>query len=455
MVGKKYNYDFIIIGSGPAGSAVALTLAKSKKSIALVEGREFGGANLNTRDIPYGVSLGFSHTFKKLMNYPEIGGQEFHYNFPTIVAHQQYIVASLGSSSKELYEKAGITCIKGYANFLDPHTIAVGNDKYTAANFVIATGAKLKTSEISGLDTVNFLTPDTAIKVRRLPKFAFIVGGGPTGCEIAEYYAELGAKVLIMERSGHLLPREDKEVSAAITDYFTNELGIMVITNSKVVALSQEGNVKRVIFTTGKQEKMVRVDCVVLATGSEPVTDLGLENAKVKYKNTGILVNRSFQTSAKHIYAVGDCIGGDSSTERSEYEGTLLGANLRNKSKNLVNYSGFTRIIDTYPKVAVVGMNERDLDSRDRKYKKSVVFLKDLPASKLERLNYGLVKIIADKSDHIVGASVVAPHAELIAEEFAIAIRHRLTTLELASTPHVANSFNIAVKLAAKKLIKK
>ncbi|MBR2831264.1 hypothetical protein IKE83_02815 [Candidatus Saccharibacteria bacterium] len=100
-------------------------------------------------------------------------------------------------------------------------------------------------------------------------------------------------------------------------------------------------------------------------------------------------------------------------------------------------------------------MNERDLDARDRKYKKSVVFLKDLPASKLERLNYGLVKIIADKSDHIVGASVVAPHAELIAEEFAIAIRHRLTTLELASTPHVANSFNIAVKLAAKKLIKK
>lgn len=453
-MGKKYNFDYIIIGSGPAGSSIALSLAKTKKKIALVEAKAFGGSNLNTRDIPYAVSLGFSHAFSKLKSYPEVGGQDLHYNFPTVVAHQEYIVSLLGGGNKQPFEEKGITCISGYAHFLDKNTIAVGDQEYTAKNFILATGSKLKTSEISGLDTVNYLTPDTAIKVRRLPKFVFVIGGGSTGCEIAEYFAELGAKVLIMERSGRLLPSEDREVGETLKEYFENELGIMVIPNSKVVAVEQEGNVKRVIFSTGKQEKMVRVDCIVLATGSEPVTDYGLENAGVKYKKVGIGVNSAFQTSAKHIYAIGDCLGGDSSTERAKYQASLLATNLTSRAKTLPNYSGFIRVVSTYPEIATVGVTEKDLQKKNKKCKKSIVYLRDLPVGKTERLEYGFVKILADHKNHIIGATIMAPNAALMAEEFSVAIRHGLTALEIASTPHVANSWNWAVKAAAKKLVR-
>lgn len=452
-MGRKYNFDYIVIGSGPAGSTTALILAKAKKHVAVVEGRAFGGANLNTRDIPYGVSLGFSHIFSNFMNYPEVRGQDFHFNFPTVVAHQDYVVNQLGGDQRKMFEEANITCIEGYAHFLDDHTVAVGDQQYTAEIFVLATGARLKTSEISGLDTVNYLTPDTAVKIRRLPKFAFVVGGGPTGCEIAEYYAELGAKVLIMERASRLLPLEDKEASETLTDYFVNELGMMVITGSKVVAVEQDGLTKRVIFSNGEQEKMVRVDCVVIATGSAPVVDMGLENAGVKYKKSGIIVNRFFQTSVKNIYALGDAIPGDSSTERSEYEAQVLATNLVNHAKSYVNYNGFIRRVSTYPEIATVGMNERALAKHDIKYKKALVELKDLPASKLERLDYGFVKLFADGSNHIVGATIVAPNASLMAEELSLAIRHRLSALEIASTPHIVNSYNHAIKLAAKQLI--
>ena len=453
-MGKKYNFDYIIIGSGPAGSTVALTLAKNKKlRIALVEGSAYGGSNLNRRDIPYAVSLGFSHAYAKLSAYPEINSRDMLYNFPTVVAHQEHIVSLLGGGSKQIYEEAGITCIDGYANFLDKHTIAVGRKQFTASNFIIATGASLQTSEIAGLDSVDYLTPDTAIKVRRLPKFVFIIGGGPTGCEIAQYFAELGARTLIMERSERILPREDREVSALLTDYLTTKLGVMVIPNSKVVAVTEERGVKTVVFSTGGQEKMVNVDCVVLATGSNPTLNLGLENAGVKYKKSGIIVDRLFHTSAKNIYAIGDCIGGDSSTERSEFEASVLSVNLLNKAKNPVNYSGFIRVVNTYPEVATVGLNEVDLLKRDRKYKKAVVPLKDIPASKTERLAHGFVKIIADGTGRVIGATIVAPNAALMAEEFSIAIRHHLTALEIASTPHITNSWNYAVKLAAKKLI--
>lgn len=455
-MGKKYDFDYIVIGSGPAGSTVALKLAKkSRKRVAIVEKHAFGGSNLNARDIPYAVSLGFSHTFSKLSNYPEIGGQELHYNFPTVVSHQEHTTSLLAQNNLQKLENARIICINGQAQFIDNHTITVGERQYTANNFILATGAKLNTSNIIGLDSVNYLTPDTAIKVRRLPKFALIIGGGSTGCEIAEYFAELGAKVIIMERASRLLPKEDPEVSEVITDYLTNELDAIIISNAKVVALEQDSISKRVIFSTNHQEKVVRIDCIILATGSTPYTDYGLENANIKYKEAGITVNKFFQTSAKNIYAIGDAIGGESSTELAKYQASILAANLLDKAKNSVNYKGFIRLTNTYPEIATVGSTETELTKQKIKYKKSIVYLKDLPASKTERLDYGFVKILADHNNRILGATIVAPNAGLMAEELSIAIRHRLTALEIASTPHIANSFNHAIKLVAKKIVKK
>lgn len=455
-MGRKYDFDYIVIGSGPAGSAAALTLAKSKKRVALVEGRYFGGSNLNTRDIPYGVSLDFAHTYHKVSRFPELSHQDLSFSFPTIVAHQlKAIIESGGGNNQKIFDNAGIICIRGYANFLDHNTIAIGDQKLTSYNFIIATGSHLNTSDIAGTAAVNYLTPDTAIKIRRLPKAILIVGGGSTGCEIAEYYAKLGAKVIIMEASSRLLPREDSEVSAVITDHFTNDLGIMVLPSCKVIALEQDDVSKRVIFQNSRTEKMVRVDCIVFATGSQPNTDLGLENAKVKYTPTGIKIDKYFQTSAKNIYAIGDCTSSDSSTERAEYEGKLLAANIINKTKNSANYTGFTRITNTSPAIVTIGLNETELKRRKRKYKKSIVYLKDLPASKIFNARQGLVKLLVDRNGHILGGTVVAPNAQAMSGEIALAVRHSLTALELASTPHIANDFNYAIKLAAKKLINK
>ncbi len=455
-MGKKYDFEYIVIGSGPAGSAAALTLAKTKKKVALVEEKNFGGSNLNTRDIPYSVALDFSHTYSKILSLPEFKNQDFFFSLPTAVSHQLKTVSNIGDNYSKNFEEKNITYINGYANFLNQNTIAVGEKQYTASYFILATGSELKTLEITGVKSVSHLTPDTALKIRRLPKVAVIVGGGSTGCEIAEYYAELGIKVIILEMSSRLLPREDKEVGELITDYFTNELGIMVCPNCKVVALEKEGNTKCIIFQNAGSEKMVRTDCVVLATGSTPSLDYGLENAGVKYKNSGIPVDRYFQTSAKNIYAVGDCLGSESSsTERADYEGTLVATNLANHTKTLANYRGFIRYTDTMPEIAVVGLNEDDLTKRDRKYLKSIIKLDEIAAGNIHSFNYGFVKLLANKNLQILGATIVAPNAKLIAEEIAVALRHNLTTLELAGTPHPINSYNYAIKLAAKKLISK
>ena len=455
-MGRKYDYDYMNIGSGPAGSAAALGLTRSRKRIAIVDGGNFGGARLNTRNVPYGVALDFAHAYSNISIYPEFGHQELSFSFPTLISRQLKTVAKASGGNKALLEAANITCIDGYANFLDPHTVAIGEHQCTAANFILATGAQLKAPEISGLDAVNYLTPSTAIKTRRLPKAVFVVGAGATGCEIAEYFAELGTKVLIAEMAERILPREDKDVSTVISEYLTTELDVTVLPNCKVVALEQDNLSKRVIFQTGRAEKMVRVDCIVLATGSEPNLDYGLENAGVKYQRSGVKVNKYFETSAKNIYAIGDCLGGESSSERAEHEGALLASNIVNKAKNTVNYSGFTRIVDTYPQVATVGLNEDDLLRRDRKYHKAVINIADTMAGKIYDIDYGFVKLLTDKRGyHILGACIVAPNAGLMAGEIALAIRHNLTAAEIASTPHLADSYNYAIRLAAREIITK
>lgn len=454
---KKYDYDYIIIGSGPAGTTAALELAKSKKSIAIVEGRFFGGTNLNTRDIPYKVALDFAHTYSKVLSYPEFKNQDFNFNLPTIAARELKTIISVGGNSKKIYEDANIACIKGFANFLDHHTIAVNEKKYTSSNFIIAAGSSLKTDGISGAAFVKYLTPESAITIRRLPKVVAIVGAGSTGCEIAEYFAELGVKVILLETSDRILPREDSEVGDTLFSYFSEKLGMTVLPSSKVVALEEDDFSKRVIFSHEGSEKLVRVDCIVLATGSQPNLDLGLENAKIKYKSTGILRNRLFETSSKNIYAIGDCVNNsESSTERASYEGLTLANNILHRSKNTPNYKGFVRTVNTFPEVATIGLSEDDLIRRDRSYNKAIVKLSDLTISKVANLDYGFIKLLSDKNNsRVLGATIVAPHAELMASEISLAIRHNLPIVELASTPHPVNNYNYLIKLAAKSLLTK
>ena len=126
-----------------------------------------------------------------------------------------------------------------------------------------------------------------------------------------------------------------------------------------------------------------------------------------------------------------------------------------NKNKNLVDHKGFIRIVNTDPQIAIVGRTEAQLDKRRIKYDKAIVFIKDLPVSTIDNLNYGFVKIIVSRrTDHILGATIMAPGAALTAEELALALRHHLTIHEVASTPHVTNNYSYAVKLAAKQSIK-
>ena len=395
---KKYDFDYIIIGSGPAGRTIAKKLQEAKKHIAIIDFDEFGGAEINTRDLPYKISLDFAHNYYQLANHPAMGSSSFHFNFPTLIANRNRIIENTKNKLQADFVNLGITIINGFANFLDQHTVAVDANKYTAENFILATGSDLKTNGISGLERVKFFTPDTVFDTRRLPDYVLIVGGGPTGVEIAEYFAMLGTGVIIIELGSQLLPREDEDISKLITDHLKDGLGVTVITNAKVIAVTEDYESKIVIFTDGTGEKMVRINSIVLATGSEPILDYGLENAGVDYKKTGITVDKYFSTSAKNIFAIGDCISTDnSSTEHAIHDANILAQNLLHRGKTSSKFQSIARTISTSPEIAIIGLNERDATARDINYKKSIT-----PLGK-----NSFIKTITDRSGRNLGTTIV------------------------------------------------
>ncbi|MBR3256885.1 NAD(P)/FAD-dependent oxidoreductase [Candidatus Saccharibacteria bacterium] len=456
---KKFDFDVIVLGSGVAGTAAALSCASAKQKVAVVECGKWGGSSLNSYDVPSRALFEFSHLYSSAKRGSRFGlsVSSLRYNYPTAQNWRSLAMKRAGANSKKLLEDAKITCVSGYAAFLSPYEIAVGDNILAAQKFIISTGASPTSGDISCLSSASCLTPAEALRLPRPPKSVFIVGGGSTGCELASYFSELGSEVVLGELAGRLLPREDEEVGQLLSRHFESVSRIKVLAQSRVVAVERipkSPSLQKVIFLRGGQEKSVTTNAVVLATGSAPSLNLSLENAGVAYEKSGIKVDEMLRTTMKHIFAAGDCIGGESSSERAAYEGALAAANLAGRQKNYRNYEGFIRLTDTFPSVATTGLTEDDCVRKGIKCKKAVLPLSAVSASNISDFRSGFVKLLSDSKDKLLGATVVCPSAELVIQEVAVAVRHRFTVTQLASTPHISSSWSELVHLAAKKLAK-
>ena len=450
---KRFDYDLVVIGSGDAGSEAALIAAKSGLNVALVEAKKWGGSNLNTTNVPLGAAMHGAFLYKQAVDGARFGisSSNLRYNYPTLINWKNQATKHAGANSKKLYEDAKITCIHGAARFVSKTEIVVGKDTIAAKNYLIATGASVADTGIKIPENVDYYLPENILDIARAPKSIFVVGAGSTGCEIAQYFAALGSEVVVADIAGRLLPREDEEAGQVLDEVFKQD-HIKVLTQSRVVALEKDGVDKKVIFMRGGQEKSIKVSAVVLCTGSAPNVDFGLENAGVKYSHDGIKVDDTMQTNVKHIYAAGDVVGGHSSTEKAMLDARVASAHIIGKSKLTRNYDGLIRITNTYPEVAHVGASEDDCIRHDRKIKKITVPLQAVQKSKITDFYSGFVKLIFGKSGTLIGGTVMAPNAGLIAQELAYAVKYEMTAAEIAAVPHPANDWGELIRTAAERL---
>jgi dihydrolipoamide dehydrogenase len=455
MAKHKYDFDLIVIGSGAGGSAAATIAAREGKKVAIIEADTFGGTSPNWGDVPIKSLLHAAQLYDEARHGARFGlrSSTLGYNYPSLRAWKDLAVKRTGAGgSRKYYEGQGVTTIQGNAHFLSPNEISVNRHNYTAASFLIATGADWHVPAIQGLEETDYATPRTILEVMRPPKTLYIVGGGTTGVELAQLMATFGTKVYIADIASRLLPDYDEEAGQLLEKLLHEQKGVTVLTQTRTLAVEKENIAHRVTYNRGGQDHSLRVDEVMIAAGRTPNVDLGLENAGVDYTAKGILVNDQLQTTAKHIYAAGDVLGRHGYTHSALLESRVAAQNIISKNKVIPDYTATPRVVFTYPGIASVGLTEDDCLRRDLHVRKAVAPLNIITRSNTSDFRDGFVKLITNNKGVLLGATIMAPHAGEMIHELALAVKYGMTATQVAATPHAFLTWSEAIRVAAGKL---
>jgi pyruvate/2-oxoglutarate dehydrogenase complex dihydrolipoamide dehydrogenase (E3) component len=444
------EYDLAIIGAGASGLIAADFAVQLGARTALLEKGLIGGDCTWSGCVP-------SKSLIKVATVAHTARSASHYGIAVSapVTNITQVRAYLRSTIQQIYEptkpealrKKGMDVLLGATRFLDPHTLEVGTERIRAKKILINTGAEPHIPAICGLADVPYLTYQKIFENDRLPKRMLVVGGGPIGCEIAQAYRRLGSEVTVIAE--HLLPTEEPEVQDLLSRIFAQE-GI-----ERVVARAESVRNEGSSITIQTKAGNATGDLLLIATGRAPlVRDLGLEEANVRYSDRGIEVNKYLQTTAGHIYAAGDVIGGPQFSHLAGWQGFQAVRNALLPGNNAGTTEAMPHITFTSPEVAQIGLTERV--ARD-KFKAKNLLIKSFDISKVDRAvneddRLGLLKIVARSNGLILGASIVGERAGETITEIAVAMRNGLKLAELATTVHPYPTYSTGVQLLATKM---
>lgn len=452
-----YDYDLIVIGSGAGGGVASHLANKAGMSVAIVEADLMGGECPNIGCVPTKALLQAAEIYDAAKKGARFGirGTTVGYNYPSIKAWKDLAVKRTGTYlGEEMYQKEGINVINGRAHFIDPHTVSVGVARFSAKYFLIASGSHVFVPPIPNLDKTGYITFKEAIDLTRPPRSLAILGGGAIGCEFAQLFSIFGTKVHIIDLADRLLPKEEPEVGVFLEERFTQDYSMSVHLGVSVDKTEKFGEKKRLYLRKDKKTATLAVDEILVATGKRGNVDMGLENAGVQHKNNAITVNSYLQTTAPHIFAAGDCVGPYLFTHTATYQSKIAARNILSpRSKVAADYRAVPRCIYTNPEVASVGKTEAEVKEARIAYNKVTVPTRVIGRANTSDVADGFIKVIASKKTNVIlGATVICPHAGEVIHELTLAIQNNLTTSQVAETIHAFPTWSESVRVACAKL---
>jgi pyruvate/2-oxoglutarate dehydrogenase complex dihydrolipoamide dehydrogenase (E3) component len=360
----------------------------------------------------------------------------------SVLAHVRDVVMDVyQEESPDVLRADGIDVFLEAARFLDPHTLAAGTSTLTARHILIATGAHPAIPRIAGLDEVDCLTYESVWNLEVLPRHLLVLGAGPMGCEMAQAFRRLGARVTLVSSRERVLPRDDVAASRVLGEVFKAE-GIEVRYNARAERAWQDES--GIHLVAGDAELVG--DALFVAVGRRPNVDgLDLEQAGVAYSAQGIQVDDRLRTSQRHIYAAGDCIGRHQFTH---YAGWQAGMAVRNAllpgaSKGIPERVPWTTFTD--PEVAHVGLTEEQARAE---FGDDVV-THEWPMERVDRARSegdtaGFIKLVHRGDGTLLGATVVAGQAGEIIHEWITALDRGLKVGDVADVIHVYPTYSTA-----------
>jgi pyruvate/2-oxoglutarate dehydrogenase complex dihydrolipoamide dehydrogenase (E3) component len=446
------SFDLAVIGGGSAGFAAALTAQGLGMKVAVIEGgKQVGGLCILRGCMPTKTFLESAHRNHEIARAAEFGirVEKPKPDWKAILKRKDRLIREFADYRREQLEKGNFTFYRARAKFSGPHRLmleAVGKDKVPeeieAKTFVVATGSRTAKREIPGLKKAGYWTSDDCLRVSQPVKSLIVLGGRAVGLEFAQYYAHLGVKVSVIQRSSQLLPESDSEVGQVLEEVFRKD-GTDVFCGTEIVQVMQNGKKKRVEFLQRGKKKTVEAEQILQALGREPdLAGLDCKEAGLEITKGKIVVSETQQSDVPHIFAAGDVCGPYEVVHLAIQQGEVAAKNAAQLLKGgdlrlKMDYRMKLEVIFTSPEAAGVGYSERECREKGWDIVTASYPFADHGKSIVMGEVNGFVKLIALKQrGEIVGAEVVGPHAsDLIHEPMAV-MRYRGTAQEMADMPH-------------------
>lgn len=451
----EYDFDVLVIGSGPGGYVAAIRAAQLGLRTACVESREtLGGTCLNVGCIPSKAMLHASELFDHAANgtmaklgikvTPEL-------DLPQMHAQRIDAVKQLTGGIAFLFKKNKVEWIKGRGAFVDAHTVQVGERTVTAKDIVIATGSSVTALPGVTIDQKIVVDSTGALELERVPDHMVVIGGGVIGLELGSVWRRLGAKVTCVEFLDQILPGFDGEVRKESNKIFKKQ-GIEFKLSTKVTGVAVNGDKATLTLepAAGGSAETIEADVVLVSIGRKPNTDgLALEKAGLSVNQRGqIETGHRFETSVPGIWAIGDVIPGPMLAHKAEDEGIAVAENIAGLT-GIVNHDIIPSVVYTWPEIAGVGLTEEA--AREKGEVKVGKF--PMMANSRAKTNHepdGFVKIIADaKSDRVLGVWCIAVPGGTMIAQAAQAMEFGATSEDIAYTCHAHPTHSEAIKEAA------
>ncbi|MAD00257.1 MULTISPECIES: Si-specific NAD(P)(+) transhydrogenase [Pseudomonas] len=395
-----YNYDVVVLGSGPAGEGAAMNAAKHGRKVAVVEERkEVGGNCTHLGTIP---SKALRYSVKQIIQFNtnpmfrQIGDPRW-FSFPDVLRSAEKVMGKQVASRTSYYARNRVDVFFGKGSFADEHTLEIVDgsgvvDKLIAKEVIIATGSRPYRPADVNFSHPRIYDSDTILKLNHTPRTLIIYGAGVIGCEYASIFCGLGVKVDLIDTRDRLLSFLDDEISDALSYHLRNS-SVLIRHNEEYEKI--EGVDGRGVVLQLKSGKRLKADALLWCNGRTGNTDgLGLENVGLHPNGRGQLeVDENYRTSVPNIYAVGDVIGWPSLASAAFDQG-------RSAAGNIVSNDAWRFVDDvptgiyTIPEISSLGKTERELTEACVPYEIGQAFFKSIARAQISGEPVGLLKIL-------------------------------------------------------------
>lgn len=434
-----------VIGAGPGGYVAAIRLAQLGQEVFLVEKDNVGGTCLNRGCIPtktYFRSAEIMHSMKRHEEFAIHMEGEAKVDAEKLLERKNTIVNTLiGGIEQLLKSYSNIYFYKGLGTLLDAKTLHIAMDvgEETVENLdavIIANGSQPQMTETVGVDTEGVITSDELLALKTLPRRLIVVGGGVIGLEFASIYKELGSEVVVL--ASRILKSADAEISKRLVPMLKKQ-GIELYNDVRAKRISKKGDWIEVEAASKKTDERfcVEGDYVLIASGRGPVYEgLNLDKLNIKHDEKGIIVDDKMQTSLENVYAIGDIVKDNPqlahvASAQGEYVAELIAGHSPS-----INLSVYPNCVFTLNEVAHVGFTEEELKEKGVSYKVSKFNFAANGKALCLGEGGGLVKILADDDEKLLGAHIIGPHANDLIAECTLAIANGMKAGDITKAIH-------------------